>query len=79
MGELVDHGSPLGDADRVMIGQYGHAESDADVLGALRQRAEHHLRAGRAGEAVEEVVLHEPKVVETDLVGQFALRQRFLV
>ena len=79
VGELVDHGGPLGHPDRVVVGQYGDTKTDADVLGALREGAEHYLGAGGAGEAVEEVVLDEPEVIEADFVRQLALFQRLLV
>ena len=69
VGELVNHSGPLGDADGVVVGQDGHAEADADVLGSLGESAEHHLGAGGAGEAVQEVVLHETRDCRSNLVG----------
>ena len=62
-----------------MVGQDADAVADADLLGDAAQRAEHGVLGGRAGEAGEEVVFHEPEVVKPHLVGQFALFQCFLV
>ena len=59
--------------------QDGHAEANPDLLGYLAQCAHQDLWAGRAGEARKEVVLHEPEVVEANLVGQFALLQGLLI
>src|SRR5262249_61949321 len=50
-----------------------------DAPGHLAQRAQEDLRARRAREAREEVVLDEPQVVEAHLVGEHALLERLLV
>src|SRR5262249_1931993 len=54
-------------------------EADPNAPGHLAECAEQNLRARRAREAREEVVLDEPQVVEAHLVGQHALLERFLV
>ena len=56
-----------------MVGQDGHPEADTYVLSTLAESAEHDFGTGRTGEPHQEVVLHEPEVVEAHLVGQFAL------
>ena len=70
---MVGHGDLLGDADRVLVRQDDHAESEPDALGGSREGADDYLGRGGAGEGREEVVLDEPDVVEADLVGQNAL------
>src|SRR5262249_40799523 len=52
---------------------------DPDPPGELAQGAEQDLRARRPREPGEEVVLHEPEVVESDRVGEHALLDRLLV
>jgi hypothetical protein len=59
--------------------QDAHAEADPDPPGQLTQRTEQDLRARRAREPGEEVMLHEPEVVEPDLLGEHALLHRLLV
>ena len=73
VGQLVDHGHPFRHPYGMVVGQDGHSEADANILGALAERAEHHFRTGRTGEPKQEVVLDEPEVVESHLVGKFAL------
>ena len=79
VGELVEEGDAFGDADGVMVGEDADAVADADLFGDAAEGAEDGILGGGAGEAGEEVVFHEPEVVETNLVGQFALFQGFLV
>jgi hypothetical protein len=76
---LIHHGDAFGDAYGMMVGQNRYAKADPDALGSLAQRPEHHLRAWGAGESHEEVVLHEPEIVETHPVGQLALLQGLLI
>src|SRR6266446_227694 len=63
----------------MMIGQDTDTVANADLLGDPAEGAKEGVLAGRAREAGEEMVLNEPEVVEPHLVGEFALRQRFLV
>src|SRR5262249_10477398 len=77
--QLVQHGGALCHVDRVVRGQDRHAEADSDPARELAERAEQHLRARRAGEPGQKVVLHEPEVVESHPVGEDALLERLLV
>ena len=63
----------------MVVRQDTDAVADADVFGDAAQRAKEGVLAGGAGKAGQEVVFHEPDIVETHLVGQFALGQGFLV
>ena len=77
----VEHGSALGDPNRVIVraGQQGDGVTDADALGALGNGAVQHLGCGAVGELPQEVVLHRPEVVETNVIGQFDLGHDLLV
>jgi hypothetical protein len=77
--QLVEHGGALGDVDRMVSRQDAHAEPDPDPPGQLTEGAEQDLGARRAREPGEEVMLHEPEVVEPDLLGEHALLDRLLV
>jgi hypothetical protein len=63
----------------MVVGQDAHAEADPNALGELTQGPEQDFRARGAREPGEEVMLDEPDVVETHLLGQDALLQRLLV
>ena len=76
---MVELDHTIGYHNGMVVGQDGHAEADANILGALAERAEHHFRTGRTGEPKQEVVLDEPEVVESHLVGEFALVKSLLV
>jgi hypothetical protein len=76
VGQLVEHGRALGHPDGMVIGQDAHPEADANALGKLAQGPEQHLRARRAREPREEVMLHEPEIVEARFLGEHALLQR---
>ena len=63
----------------MVIRQDAHPEAEADARRQLAERAEQDLRARRAREPGEEVVLDEPDVVEPGLLGRHALLDRLLV
>ena len=77
-GEDVEHGGPLGDADRVVeLGDADHdAVPDADVLGLHGAGGEEQLGRGAVRVLLEEVVLDRPHLVEAQLVGQAHLLER---
>ena len=79
IGELIDHCHALGNSHRMGVRQDRYSKTYPDVLGALAERTEYNLRARRAGESKEEVVLDEPHPVEARPIGQFALVKRLLV
>ena len=53
-------------------------EPDPDVLRAGRQRGEEHVGCRAVGVLVEEVVLHRPRVLDTEPIGQLDLLDRLL-
>ena len=55
------------------------AEPEADLLGALRERADDDLGRGRVRSPLAEVVLDVPCGVEAQLVGELDLLERLLV
>jgi hypothetical protein len=61
------------------VGHEGDAEPETEVLGALREGADDHLGGGGVGAALTEVVLHVPRRVEAEGVGQLDLLERLLV
>ena len=54
------------------------AVTEADVLRALRHRAEEHLGRARVAVLLQEVVLHLPHVLDAELVRELALLERVL-
>ena len=78
--DQVERGDALGDARRVVVlRRHQHdAVPQPDVLRALRTRGQEDL--GRRGVRVllEEVVLHLPRVVDAELVGELDLVERIL-
>ena len=76
VGKVVHHRDPLRHPHRVMIGQDHHAEPQPDPLGQPAQRSENNLGTGRRRKRGQEVVLHEPNVIEAHLVRQDALFNR---
>ena len=76
--QVIDHRHALGHAHGMVVGKNHHAESEADALGPLAQRAEDHLRARGHREARQEVVLDEPDGIEAHLVREHALLDRLL-
>ena len=81
LGEDVGGGHLLGDAHGrgERVGHQRDAEAEADVLGALRERADDHLGRRRVRAALAEVVLDVPGGVEAELVGQLDLLERLPV
>jgi hypothetical protein len=71
----VEHGSSLGDAQRVVdLERREHARvAETDALGPLRQHGVHHLRGGAVGELRRAVVLHHPPAVVAQAVGELCL------
>ena len=66
---------PLRHPGRVVEGdrEQDHAVADADAAGVLGNRRQEDLRGRAVGEALQEVVLDAPHVVEADLLGQLHL------
>ncbi len=73
MAQQVERADPLGDACRVVRRQLHDAVAEADVLRALAGRGEEHLRRRGVAVLLQEVVLHLPRVVEPEPVGQLDL------
>jgi hypothetical protein len=61
------------------VGHERDAESEANVLGGPRERADDHLGGGRVGAPLAEVVLDVPAGVEPELVGEQDLLEGLLV
>src|SRR5207244_2599553 len=81
VGEDVERGGALGDADRVVeaIRQEHDAVPDADLPCPLRDGREEDLGRGGVGELREEVVLDRPHGVEAEPVGERDLLERLVV
>ena len=79
--EDVDGRHLLGDARRVDEAERHQrdAEAEADVLGRLRERAEHDLGCGAVRATFAEVVLDEPHGVEAEGVGELDLVEHLVV
>ena len=73
----VEAGDAFGHALRRVGGELHDAVAEADVLGPLAGGAEEHLRRGRMGILLEEVVLDFPGVVVAQPVGQLDLVSAF--
>ncbi len=71
VGDVVEHGHPLGHLGRVVDRGQGveDARAQVDPLGGVGQVAEDHVVGGEVGVLVEEVVLGDPDVLEAGLVG----------
>jgi hypothetical protein len=67
----VDHRVGLGDAPRVVEGEDRDRGPEADALGALRKRGQHHRRIGHHAVLVE-MVLGAKERVETQALGELA-------
>ena len=63
----------------MMVGQDRHAKANSDALGSLAQRPEHDLWTWRRRKPGEEVVFHEPEIIEAHPVGQLALLQGLFI
>ena len=72
LGEVVEHGHPLGHLGRVVdLGQrVEDARAEVDALGGVGQVAEDHVVGRQVRVLVEEVVLGDPDVLEAGLVGR---------
>ena len=75
--QVIHHGNALGDANRMVIGQDDYAKTEADVFGEAAEGSEDNLRAWGHAEGGEKVMLYEPHVVETHLVGETDLLDGF--
>ena len=51
----------------------------ADILGPLAGRGEEHLRLRRMGIFLQEMMLHLPRIVVAELIGQFDLGKGVLI
>ena len=71
VGEVVEHGHPLGHLGRVvdLRQRVEDARAEVDPLGGVGQVAEHDVVGRQVGVLVEEVVLGRPDVLEPGLVG----------
>ena len=72
VGDGVQGGEALEDADRIVGAEDGHGRAEPDPLGLPGDRRQHHL--GRRDGEVVAVVLADADEVEADLVGQHGLR-----
>ena len=77
LAEVVEHGGPLGDANRMLLGggQAGDCRAQVDVAGLGRDPADHHLRRRHVAVLGEAVVLPEPGELPVVLVGQDHIRR----
>ena len=75
VAQEIEHGDALGNARGVIGGELQDAVAEADAPGALAGGGEKRLRRGAVRVLLEEVVLHHPRVVVADPVGQLDLRQ----
>ena len=71
LGEVVEHGDPLGDLRRVvhLRQRVEDARADVDALGRVGEVAGDHVVGREVRVLVEEVVLGDPHVLEAGLVG----------
>jgi len=76
LGQQVEGGDALGDVQRMVVRQRDHAEPQADVRGAPRERGQHEFRLRRMRVAGHQVVLDQPRAVEAQAVGEFDLVER---
>ena len=72
IGEVVEHGGALGDADGVVLHrrQADDGRPEVDALGRVRAVADQHLAGGEVAVLGEGVVLAEPRVLPVVLVGE---------
>ena len=72
LGQVVEHGHPLGHLGRVVdLGQrVEDPRPQVDAIGGVGQVAEDHVVGRQVGVLVEEVVLGDPHVLEAGLVGR---------
>jgi hypothetical protein len=65
--EVVEHHDPVGEHQRVVVGERAHSRAELDVMSALRGGSDHHLgrrdRLGAGG-----VVLPDPGLVEAEAI-----------
>ena len=73
VAEEVERADPLGDPRRVVGRQLHDAVAEADVLRPLAGGGEEHLGRRRVAVLLEEVVLHLPRVVVAEPVGELDL------
>ena len=80
LGDQIQGGHPLGGAGRMVVSgrRLNDAVAEADVLGALADGGQEHLRGAGVGVLLKKVVFHLPDVLDAELVGQFALLQGVL-
>ncbi len=72
----VEHGGVLGDAHRHLERQGDDAGAEPDARGARRRLGEEHERRRQAAFALVEMVLRDPRRIETAALGLLDLRQR---
>ena len=77
-GQEIERGHLLRDAMRLVGRELDDAVAEADALGALAGRAEKNFRRRGVRVLLEEVMLHFPRIVVAQPVGELDLRQRVL-
>ncbi len=77
--DQIQRGDALGAARRVGRRQLHDPVTQADLLGALRGRAEKHLGRRRVRILLEEMMLDFPRVIVAEPVGQLDLVERVAV
>ena len=76
VGQDVERGGALGDADRVVARQHDHPVPQPDPRGPGCQRRQEDLGRRAVGDLLVEVMLGRPVVVEADLLGEHRLGER---
>src|SRR5690606_29115630 len=79
VAQQVEGGDLLGDARRMGGRELIDAVAETDVLGALAGGGEEYFRCRRVRVLFEEVVLHLPRVIVAELVGQLQLIEGVVV
>ena len=78
VADQVEHGNALGHTRRVVGRQLDDAVPEANVLRSLTGGGEKHLGRRGMGVLLKEVMLHFPRVVVAEPIGQLYLVQRIL-
>ena len=76
--QQIERGDALGNADRMVGRELDDAVAEPDARRPLARRAQEDLGRGRVRVLLEEVVLHLPRVVVAQPVGQLDLIERVL-
>ncbi len=80
VGNQVERGDAFGDSRRVVVagGHQHDAMAETDLFGPLRRSGEEDLGSGGVAVLLEEVVLHLPRVIDPQLVGELHLTEGVL-